>query len=169
MHSPLRLTASFFLPLDLLSHPLPDGWARPRTRRRDLGQILASAYLAERGSPAPAPSSPPLPPRAAPSPRPYATGVVAASSRGALSSQTLVYASRTGRARFPNAAGAASARPSRRPARPYSVAKSCLTLCDLVDCSTPGSSVHGILQTRTLEWVAISFSRGSSHVQMCRS
>ena len=34
----------------------------------------------------------------------------------------------------------------------------CLTLCDVMDCSPPGSSVHGILQTRTLEWVAISFS-----------
>ena len=32
------------------------------------------------------------------------------------------------------------------------------TLCDPVDCSPPGSSVHGILQARTLEWVAISFS-----------
>ena len=32
----------------------------------------------------------------------------------------------------------------------------------LMDCSLPGSSVHGILQTRILEWVAISFSRGSS-------
>ena len=42
------------------------------------------------------------------------------------------------------------------------VAQSCLTLCDPVDCSPPGSSVHGILQARTLEWVAISFSRGSS-------
>ena len=40
--------------------------------------------------------------------------------------------------------------------------KSCLTLCDPVDCSPPGSSVHGILQARILEWVAISFSRGSS-------
>ena len=38
----------------------------------------------------------------------------------------------------------------------------CLTLCDPMDCSAPGSSVHGILQARTLEWVAISFSRGSS-------
>ena len=38
----------------------------------------------------------------------------------------------------------------------------CLTLCDLMDCSPPGSSVHGILQERILEWVAISFSRGSS-------
>ena len=43
-----------------------------------------------------------------------------------------------------------------------SVAKSCLTLCDPLDCSPPGSSVHGISQARTLEWVAISFSRGSS-------
>ena len=37
-----------------------------------------------------------------------------------------------------------------------------LTLCNPVDCSPPGSSVHGILQARILEWVAISFSRGSS-------
>jgi len=42
------------------------------------------------------------------------------------------------------------------------VAQSCLTLCDPVDCSLPGSSIHGILQARILEWVAISFSRGSS-------
>ena len=42
------------------------------------------------------------------------------------------------------------------------VAQSCLTLCDPVDCSPPGSYVHGILQARILEWVAISFSRGSS-------
>ena len=41
-------------------------------------------------------------------------------------------------------------------------AQSCLTLCDPMDCSPPGSSVHGILQARILEWVAISFSRGSS-------
>ena len=40
------------------------------------------------------------------------------------------------------------------------VAQSCPTLCDPTDCSLPGSSVHGILQARTLEWVAISFSRG---------
>ena len=38
----------------------------------------------------------------------------------------------------------------------------CLTLCDPMDCSPPGSSVHGILQARILEWVAISSSRGSS-------
>ena len=37
------------------------------------------------------------------------------------------------------------------------VAQSCLTLCDPVDCSPPGSSIHGILQARILEWVAISF------------
>ena len=38
----------------------------------------------------------------------------------------------------------------------------CPTLCDRMDCSPLGSSVHGILQSRILEWVAISFSRGSS-------
>ena len=37
--------------------------------------------------------------------------------------------------------------------------QSCLTLCDPMYCSLPGSSVHGILQARTLEWVAILFSR----------
>ena len=37
------------------------------------------------------------------------------------------------------------------------------TLCDAMDCSLPGSPVHGILQARILEWVAISCSRGSSH------
>ena len=42
------------------------------------------------------------------------------------------------------------------------VAQSCLTLCDPMGCSLPGSSVHGILQARILEWVANSFSRGSS-------
>ena len=42
------------------------------------------------------------------------------------------------------------------------VAQSCLTLCDPMDCSLPGSSVHGIFQARVLEWVAISFSRVSS-------
>ena len=38
----------------------------------------------------------------------------------------------------------------------------CPTLCHPMDCSLPGSSVHGILQARILEWVAILFSRGSS-------
>ena len=39
------------------------------------------------------------------------------------------------------------------------VAQSCLTLSDPMDCSLPGSSIHGIFQARILEWVAISFSR----------
>ena len=43
-----------------------------------------------------------------------------------------------------------------------SVAQSCLTLRDPMDCSPPGSSVHGILQARMLEWVALPSSRGSS-------
>ena len=38
----------------------------------------------------------------------------------------------------------------------------CLTLCDSMDCSLPGSSIHGILQERILEWLAIAFSRESS-------
>ena len=42
------------------------------------------------------------------------------------------------------------------------VAQSCLTLCGLMDCNLPGSSVHGIFQARILEWVAILFSRRSS-------
>ena len=40
------------------------------------------------------------------------------------------------------------------------VAQSCPSLCDPVDCSPPGSSVHGIPQARVLEWAAIPFSRG---------
>ena len=43
-----------------------------------------------------------------------------------------------------------------------SVTKSCLTLCYPMGCSTPGSFVPGISQARILEWIAISFSRGSS-------
>ena len=42
------------------------------------------------------------------------------------------------------------------------VAQLYLTLCDPIDCSPPGSSVHGILQARILEWVAMPFFRGSS-------
>ena len=42
------------------------------------------------------------------------------------------------------------------------VAKLCPTLCDPVDCCLPGSSVHGIFQARILDWVAISFSGGTS-------
>ena len=42
------------------------------------------------------------------------------------------------------------------------VAQSRPTLCDPMDCSLPGSTIHGIFQARILEWVAISFSRRSS-------
>ena len=42
------------------------------------------------------------------------------------------------------------------------VTQLCLTLCNPMDCSPPGSSVHEVLQTRILEWVAIPFSRGFS-------
>ena len=44
----------------------------------------------------------------------------------------------------------------------FLASKLCLTLCDPMDYSLPVSSAHGILQARILEWVAISFSRGSS-------
>ena len=47
------------------------------------------------------------------------------------------------------------------------VTQSCPTLCHPMDCSPPGSSVHGILQAKVLEWVAISFSRRSSR-PLCR-
>ena len=43
------------------------------------------------------------------------------------------------------------------------VSQPCLTLSNPVNCSPSGSSVHGILQARILEWVSISFSRGFSH------
>ena len=45
---------------------------------------------------------------------------------------------------------------------PSEVAQSCPTLCDIMVCSLPRSSIHGIFQARVPEWVAISFSRGSS-------
>ena len=47
------------------------------------------------------------------------------------------------------------------------VARLCLTLCDPMDCSPPGSSVCGILQARILEWIAILFSRGSFQPEDC--
>ena len=40
------------------------------------------------------------------------------------------------------------------------VAQSCLTVCDPMDCNLPGSSLHGILQARVLEWVAIFLLQG---------
>ena len=48
------------------------------------------------------------------------------------------------------------------PSAQSEVTQSCPTLCDPMDCSLLGSSVYGIFQARVLEWVAISFSRGSS-------
>ena len=50
--------------------------------------------------------------------------------------------------------------------RESEVAQSCLTFCDPTDCSLPGSSVRGIFQAIVLEWIAISFSRGSSQFIM---
>ena len=59
------------------------------------------------------------------------------------------------------------------------VAQLCLTLCDPMDCSLPGSSVHGIFQARVLEWGAIAFSNQwvllllllshFSHVRLCET
>ena len=45
------------------------------------------------------------------------------------------------------------------------MAQSCLTFCDHMDCSIPGSSIYGIFQARVLEWVATSLSRGSSRTR----
>ena len=47
------------------------------------------------------------------------------------------------------------------------VAQLCLTLSDPTNCSLSGSSVHGILQARILEWIAIPSSRGSSQLMDC--
>ena len=44
----------------------------------------------------------------------------------------------------------------------HAVCQSCLTLCDLMDSRLPGPSVYEIFQARILEWVGISYSRGSS-------
>ena len=49
------------------------------------------------------------------------------------------------------------------------VALSCLTLCDPMNCSLPGCSVHGILQARVLEWVAISFSNRNKMHNTCNA
>lgn len=130
----LRLTASRFPP-DPAPRPSqmdgqgqgPGGLTLSHLRpRRDLGQVprfpLRGAARLESGvAYSPAPTA--LPPaalaaRAPPTP-PLRSRRRGPSSRAALSSQTLVYAARTGRARFPNAACAASAWPSRRPARLY--------------------------------------------------
>ena len=44
----------------------------------------------------------------------------------------------------------------------------CLTFCNPMDCSLPGSSVHGIFQARVLEWVAISFSKPREYIKKQR-
>ena len=49
------------------------------------------------------------------------------------------------------------------------VAQLCLTLCDPMDYSLPGFSVHGILQARILEWVAIPFSKKETKVALVRN
>ena len=49
-----------------------------------------------------------------------------------------------------------------RAVRPLHVCSQCLTLCDPLDCSPPGTSVHGVLQARILEWAALPSFRGSS-------
>ena len=46
------------------------------------------------------------------------------------------------------------------------VIQSCLTLSDPMDCSLPGSSIHGIFQARVLEWGAIAFSRATSELEV---
>ena len=46
------------------------------------------------------------------------------------------------------------------------VVQSCLTLSNPMDCSLPGSSVHGILQERVLEWVAIAFSEITNYITL---
>ena len=48
------------------------------------------------------------------------------------------------------------------------VAQSCPTLSDPMDCSLPGSSVHGIFQARVLEWVAIAFSENHKELDMTK-
>ena len=66
---------------------------------------------------------------------------------------------------LPSASGDLSEKEIRKWGYIYMHAKSlqsCLIPCDLMDYSPPVSSIHGISQARVLEWVAISFSRGSS-------
>ena len=58
--------------------------------------------------------------------------------------------------------------PFHPPIRESEVAQSCPTLSDPVDCSPPGSSVHGIFQARVLEWVAIAFSKNNT-ASKCQS
>ena len=48
------------------------------------------------------------------------------------------------------------------------VAQLCLTLSDPMDCSLPGSSIHGVFQARVLEWVAIAFSKNQGKLEVDR-
>ena len=52
----------------------------------------------------------------------------------------------------------------RKKVKESEVARSCLTLSDPMDCSPPGSSVHGIFQARVLEWVTISLSKYAEYI-----
>ena len=56
----------------------------------------------------------------------------------------------------------ASEEPETEPVKKINLEKNTQSFCNPMDCSPPGSSVHEILQARILEWVAVSFSRGSS-------
>ena len=58
--------------------------------------------------------------------------------------------------------GVTGDRSERKGLLPAQAPQSCATLCNPMDCSPPGSSVHGILQARILEWVAMPSSRTSS-------
>ena len=62
---------------------------------------------------------------------------------------------------FPSNSSKESTSGSSLPVHEHLITQSCPSLCDSMNYSPPGSSVHGIFQTRILEWVSISFSRGS--------
>ena len=80
------------------------------------------------------------------------------------------YSEELGKLQFPRVGGVLVTKPPRPPPPPAlkelqlktCCAQSCPTLCDPMDCSPPGSSIHGILQARILEWVAMPSSKGSS-------
>ena len=69
---------------------------------------------------------------------------------------------RTRRDELPRSVGAQYATGEKERKRESEVTQSCPTLCDPMDCSLLGFSIHGIFQAKVLEWFAISFSRGSS-------
>ena len=69
---------------------------------------------------------------------------------------------RTLKDELPRSVGAQYATGEKERKRESEVTQSCPTLCDPMDCSLLGFSIHGIFQAKVLEWVAISFSKGSS-------